>query len=780
MRNFILPYRLPVHWLLRLLALAFLLQLHLRADQIIYDDSLQNSWVDWSWGTRNFANTSPVNTGSYSISANEVAWEAISFYHTDFDTSPYTNLVFSINGGPAGGQVLQVQAQLGQVNTGYTYPISALPASNTWQQITIPLTALGIANAPNFDRFWIQLTSNGTTNAYYVDDVYLQSGATNPPATNASVTVQVDAAADRHAINPLIYGVAFASSNQVADLNAPLNRSGGNAETRYNWQLNAHNRGADWYFESIGDNPATPGAAADTHITDSKTGGAQPLITIPMIGWMTKLGSGRAKLASYSIAKYGPQTGSDASWMPDAGNGISVTNNTPITWNDPNDANFLTNCAFQEGFVRYLTNRWGRATNGGVRYYLMDNEHSIWHSTHRDVHPIGASMQEIRDKMFEYASMVKSNDPNAMVLGPEEFGWSGYFYSGYDLWYGSTYGWGTTPDRTTNGGWDYLPWLLNQFYQRATNTNQRLLDYFTVHCYPEDSNVAGSDVSTATQQLRNRLTRKFWDTNYVDETWIGSQSINIVKLIPRLKEWVASYYPGTKIGITEYNWGAENHINGATAQADIMGIFGREGLDLATRWTTPSSSTPTYKAMKMYRNYDGSKSTFGDTSIRAVAPNPNFLAAFAALRSSDGAMTVMAINKDLNNATPLTLNLSNFTATGSAQVWQLTSDNTINQLANTGVTNGVLSKVLPAQSVTLFVVPGVTSFSLRFATNRPPGQLVLWLDGQAGKSYTIQTSSNLATWSGYSTNTLTSNSFSITVTRTNAAKMFFRARLNAP
>ena len=29
-------------------------------------------------------------------------------------------------------------------------------------------------------------------------------------------------------------------------------------------------------------------------------------------------------------------------------------------------------------------------------------------------------------------------------------------------------------------------------------------------------------------------------------------------------------------------------MNGALAQADIFGIFGREGLDLATRWKTPS------------------------------------------------------------------------------------------------------------------------------------------------------------------------------------------------
>ena len=94
------------------------------------------------------------------------------------------------------------------------------------------------------------------------------------------------------------------------------------------------------------------------------------------------------------------------------------------------------------------------------------------------------------------------------------------------------------------------------------------------------------------------------------------------------------YYPGTPIGITEYNWGAEAHINGATTQADILGIFGREGLDMAARWTTPDATTPTYKAMKMYRNYDGNKSTFGDTSVSAAVPNPDNVSAFAAQRSS--------------------------------------------------------------------------------------------------------------------------------------------------
>jgi hypothetical protein len=51
--------------------------------------------------------------------------------------------------------------------------------------------------------------------------------------------------------------------------------------------------------------------------------------------------------------------------------------------------------AFQQAWIRHLTNRWGWSTNGGVRYYCMDNEHTLWHSTRRDVHPVGTTMQEI-------------------------------------------------------------------------------------------------------------------------------------------------------------------------------------------------------------------------------------------------------------------------------------------------------------------------------------------------------------------------------------------------
>jgi PKD repeat protein len=521
-------------------------------------------------------------------------------------------------------------------------------------------------------------------------------------AQNQAVTVTVDVSASRRPINPAIYGVAYATTSQLLDLNTPVHRYGGNNTSRYNWQLNADNRGADWYFQSIAESSATPGQRVVDFVAGSKAGNAEAMITVPIIEYVAKLGANRSKLASFNSAIYGPQDDCDWQWFPQACNGMR--NGQPIAGNNPLDANVLNHTTLQAGMVTHLVNSFGVATAGGNRYYVLDNEHSIWHSTHRDVWPTGATMEQARDTMVAYSGAIKSVDPDALVVGPEEWGWSGYIFSGYDQQYGSQHGWSFLPDRAAHGGKDYLRWLLEEFKVRSDIDQQKVIDVFTVHYYPQGGEFwPANDVSSTMQQRRNRSTRSLWDPNYTDETWINDR----VQLIPRLRSLVnAYYYPGTPIGITEYNWGAENHINGATTQADIYGIFGREGLDIGARWTTPATSTPTYKAMKMFRNYDGNKSGFGDTSVRATSTaNADNLSVFAAERASDGAVTVMVIAKVLSGSTPVTINLSNFAAGTAAQVWQLTSANAINRLADVAVSGQSLSTSVPAQSVTLFVVP---------------------------------------------------------------------------
>jgi hypothetical protein len=274
--------------------------------------------------------------------------------------------------------------------------------------------------------------------------------------------------------------------------------------------------------------------------------------------------------------------------------------------------------------------------------------------------------------------------------------------------------------------------------------------------------------------LRNQSTRVFWDTNYVDPSWINS----VIMLIPRMKNWVAAYYPGTRIGVTEYNWGGEGNINGATAQADILGIFGREGLDLATRWTAVATTNIVHQAMKIYRNYDGNNSTFGDTSINATGPNPDNVSAFAALRSSDNALTLMVINKQLAVSAAATVMITNRLLSGVGQVWQLTSANSINRLSDIQFTGSTFTNTVPAQSITLFVLPFGTpppAPSLQAGSLSSTKTFDLWLNGTAGQRYALLSSTDLAIWAPVQTNTLSSSSWHI-VLPANGPRSFYRGQ----
>ncbi len=170
----------------------------------------------------------------------------------------------------------------------------------------------------------------------------------------------------------------------------------------------------------------------------------------------------------------------------------------------------------------------------------------------------------------------------------------------------------------------------------------RLVDYLDLHYYPQAHGVALAGAGdAATQALRLRSTRSLWDPTYVDESWIGGAGWEngIVRLIPRMKEWVTANYTGTRLAITEYNWGALDHINGALAQADVLGIFGREGLELAALWAPPDTDQPGAYAFRLYRNYDGQHRTFGDVSVRAASADQSLVAIYAARRSGDNALT---------------------------------------------------------------------------------------------------------------------------------------------
>jgi len=147
-----------------------------QANLPIYTDRLVNGFQDWSWAARNMAGTTPTHAGANSIQVNANAWEAISLHQNDFNSSVYANFTFWAHGGPTGGQLLQVSAELGGAGQP-AFALSPAVTANTWQQYTVPLNSLGAANKTNLSRLTIQLRAGGSTSTFYLDDIQLTANA---------------------------------------------------------------------------------------------------------------------------------------------------------------------------------------------------------------------------------------------------------------------------------------------------------------------------------------------------------------------------------------------------------------------------------------------------------------------------------------------------------------------------------------------------------------------------------------------------------------------------
>ncbi|MGC4111680.1 MAG: glycoside hydrolase family 44 protein [Nocardioides sp.] len=357
---------------------------------------------------------------------------------------------------------------------------------------------------------------------------------------------------------------------------------------------------------------------------------------------------------------------------------------------------------FDARMVRHLVSTYGKAAHGGVRLYELDNEPDLWNSTHRDVHPDPLSESELWSKSHATARAVKSADPTSDVIGPSDWGWCAYFYSAKDDCGSSN------ADRDAHGGLPFGEWYLKQFAKAQRSGGTRLLDYFDEHFYPQESGVALSPAGdAATQALRLRSTRALWDPTYVDESWISdANGGKPLAWIRTMRAWVKREYPGTRTAISEYNWGGLDSMNGALAQADVLGIFGRERLGLATLWSPAKARDPWAYAFRMYRNYDGHGGQFGNTSVHAHSTDQGRLAVYAASRRSDGALTVMVVNKS-GSAIQAPIRLRHVTAAHRAHVFRYSADH-LHQIvkgASVRVAHGHLATTYPASSITLLVLP---------------------------------------------------------------------------
>jgi hypothetical protein len=507
-------------------------------------------------------------------------------------------------------------------------------------------------------------------------------------------------------ISPYIYGMAQPAGAHFAQLRPSIWRWGGNPSSRYNWEKgNCWNAAADWEFRNgnygnVSRADKLPSGVADKAIAAGKSAGWSAMITIPTLGWVAR--NDDTATASIGVPSAGgtpvsPGSDAIAGYDPAANRARVSQRSLPRkgrAFADPPD--LTDDVVYQDEWVYHLKRKFGASGRGGVRYYAMDNEPDLWSATHRDMHPARPGYGELLKQFIDYAEAVKAVDPTALVTGPASWGWTGYFYSPLDE--GSDK-YATAADRKAHGGLPFLAWFLRQVAEHDRRTGRRTLDVLDVHFYPQAAGVYRGSTDDATNALRLRSTRALWDPDYEDESWIEAR----VNLIGRLRYWIDTYYPGTRIGLTEWNWGAENTLNGGVAAAEVLGILGRERVDLACYWTAPGVGSPAFFAWKMYRNADGSGGGFGDVALEVEGGDTTRASCFASVDSRSGYPVMIVLNKSATNASTIRLNVIGGKSAAVAHVYQYSGADTkaIHRLPDLPVVNGRAAFFAPPYSITL-------------------------------------------------------------------------------
>lgn len=423
------------------------------------------------------------------------------------------------------------------------------------------------------------------------------SSGADTQASARSVSFQLDCGGPDRPISPLIYGIGGAGGSPW-ELGATARRWGGNPTTRYNWELNTANLTKDWFFKNT---DSAPGYRA--FLEENRRHGVKSAVTIPTIGWVAK----DSTSYSFPVAGFGPQQ-AVAPENRDMGNGVAP-DGTPIPPGPPGITSVPATPDSMARWVRQIRSDEGERGRS-VDSYILDNEPSLWDTTHRDVHPEPATYDELLEKTIAYGTAIRKADPGAKIAGPAEWGWLAYHYSGKDVAAGVA----RRPDRRAHGDEPLIPWYLRKVREYEQKSGTKILDILDVHFYPMGEGIGitvGGKTDPATAALRIRATRSLWDPTYKDESWINER----MRVLPLLREWIAAYHPGLGISIGEWNFGAETHMSGGLAVAEVLGHFGLEGVTSAYYWTDPKDRSPAFWAFRAFRNFDGQGGRFLDWSV---------------------------------------------------------------------------------------------------------------------------------------------------------------------
>lgn len=504
------------------------------------------------------------------------------------------------------------------------------------------------------------------------------TGAAEEEEHSYNMNVSIDLGGETKEISPYIYGVnQYGNESYLKDLNVNSIRQGGNRMTAYNWENNASNAGSDWKHSS------------DNNLSSSD----RPADCVQVLSELSLKNNIDYKLTTLQLAGYvsadkdGPvseeEKAPSSRW-----NQVVYTKNAPFD----EEPDLTDGKVYMDEYVNYIIGKLGDSeSSSGIQAFSLDNEPALWSHTHSRIRPEPVGMQELSDISIEVATAVKKLDPNAEVFGPALYGYTAFDHLADD----------DNSDEWENikaqGGYHwYIDYYLDRMKQAEENTGTRLLDVLDIHYYSESSREGAED--------RVQSVRTLYEKGFKENSWIGQWCQENVPILPTIQNSIDTYYPGTKLGITEYNFGGED-LSGTIAQAEALGCYADANVYFATLW---SGNPYIYAGIKLYTNYDGNGGSFGDMLVPTKTDDVSLASSYASINGSDkGTVSVMLTNKSFTQEETASISLANAgTDYEAAAVYAVHGDSSDIHLVDIikNVDSNTVNVTLPALSAAMIIV----------------------------------------------------------------------------
>ncbi len=471
------------------------------------------------------------------------------------------------------------------------------------------------------------------------------------PLLAQTVTIQVDALAGRKSISPYIFGknncLSDASTDPLSaaewqflrDAGVKMFReNGGNNATKYNWRLKISSH-PDWYNNVYKHDWDFAAKSMQDNIP-----GASGMWAFQLIG----------KAAANTNNNFNDWGYNQSQWWSGvnqnlAGGGTINTGGGSKALKEGNPDLYLMNWTADStvGILdRWFGNKGLGLNKTTLRYWNMDNEPEIWYGTHDDVMPTQLSAEDFMQRYFAVAKKAREKFSEIKLVGPvpcNEWQW---------------YNWNDNVISAGGKNYTWLEFFIKRIAEEQVSSGVRLLDVLDIHFYPGTTN--SSDIV--------QLHRVFFDKtyNYPDANGVknigGSWDNSVTKeyIFERCRAWLEQYIGpnhGVTFSVSEIGIEGDNPNVTALWYASTLGTFANESVEFFTPWTW---KTGMWETLHLFSRYGKG------TRVQSTSSLENYISAYSSISADLDSLTVILVNRSLDQTKTTSVNLSNFTVSDGA------------------------------------------------------------------------------------------------------------------